>query len=118
MILDLIALGKRIQAVRKKKGLSQNELSELIDKTPTYLSYIENGTKCVSLDTFVDIVNSLNTTADDLLKDSLENTVVITNGRFTELLSDCTAYEQRVLLEIAASAKASLRSNKSYFQRH
>lgn len=41
MALNYILLGKRIQTIRKKKGLSQAKLSEIIDKTPTYVSYIE-----------------------------------------------------------------------------
>ncbi len=115
MTLDIEALGRRIKAVRKRRGLSQNNLSELIDKSPTYLSYVESGTKCMSLDAFVDIVNALNTTADDLLKDSLENIAIVTVNGFSSVLADCDSYEQRVLIDLIISAKEILRSNKDYF---
>lgn len=114
MPLNIKALGRRIHFTRKKKGLSQNDLSEMIEKTPAYLSYIEGGTKCMSLDTFVDLVNALNTTADDLLRDSLNNTLIVIHSSFSELLSDCTPYEQRVLLDTAMAVKETLRSNKNY----
>ena len=113
MPLNIHALGRRIKVNRKKRGLSQNTLSEMINKSPTYLSYIEGGVKSMSLETFVDLVNALNTTADNLLQDSLENTVVIVHSSFSELLSDCSSYEQQVLLEISAAAKDTLRSHKS-----
>lgn len=115
MTLNIYALGQQIQIIRKKKGLSQNALSEMVDKSPTYLSYIETGSKRMSMDTFVDIVNALNTTADELLKDSLKNTTFITNTGFAVILDDCTAYEQRVLYDLLASCKQILRTNKSSF---
>ena len=37
-------IGSRIKELRKKKGLSQEELSEKADITPNYLSRIERGT--------------------------------------------------------------------------
>ena len=41
MPLNNFALGKNIRHFRKKRGLSQSYLSELIDRSPTYLSYVE-----------------------------------------------------------------------------
>lgn len=108
------ALGKRIHSLRRRRGISQSKLSEIIDKTPSYISYIETGVKSMSIDTFVDIVNALNTTSDDLLRDSLENTAVITSSSFSELISDCTDYEQKVMLDIATAVKQALRENKVF----
>ena len=117
MPLDIEALGNRVQQIRKKRGLSQNNLSEMIDKSPTYLSYIESGIKCMSLDTFIDLTNALNVTADDLLKDSLENISIVTNSGFASVLADCNSYEQRVLYDLVVVAKHVLRSNASFFPR-
>ncbi len=122
MPLNIFALGKTIRHIRKKRGLSQSRLSELIDKSPTYLSYIESGLRCISLDTLVDLANALNVTADSLLKDSLHKTATILSNEFAAVLGDCTIYEQKVLLDVLIAAKASIRSNKSLFlksnQRH
>ena len=71
----------------------------------------------MSLDTFVDLVNALNTKADDLLRDSLDNTVIIIHNSFSELLSDCTKYEERVLLDTAIAVKEALRTNRNYLYR-
>lgn len=36
-------IGKRIKEIRKKRGLSQEKLSELVDIEQNTLSYIETG---------------------------------------------------------------------------
>jgi hypothetical protein len=65
----------------------------------------------MSLETFVLLANALNVSADELLTDSLENTINVTNHEFAVLLSDCNNCEKRILLEIATAAKKSIRDN-------
>ena len=55
MALNKQAIGKHIRELRKKRNMSQDKLSELIDKSPTYMSYIECGAKNMNLETFVRI---------------------------------------------------------------
>ena len=117
MPLNIFALGRRIHQVRKKRGYSQTVLADKVHISTTFLSYIESGSKAMSLDTFVDLVNMLNTTADDLLRDSLNNTTVVSNNTLTELMSDCSTYEERVLIEVLISTKQSLRDNRSFINR-
>ena len=116
MALNYISIGNKIKVIRKKKGLSQSKLSEMIDRSPTYISYIESGIKSMSLDTFVLLANALNVTADELLVDSLENTIKVSNHEFTTLLADCNEYERRVLLDITATTKKALRENICYMR--
>ncbi len=113
-MFDNHALGNRIRIYRKKRGLSQSKLSELIDKSPTYLSFLENGNKCMSLDTFVDLANTLNVSADDLLIDSLDGIREVTNKACAIILADCEPYEQKILLELLQSAKEAIREHKDY----
>ena len=44
-------LGKRIQNIRKSKGLTQEKLAELINIEPPSLSYLETGKYAPSIDT-------------------------------------------------------------------
>ena len=118
MTINHISLGQRIRLMRKKKGLTQLHLSELVGLSPTYISYIESGYKSMSLATFIDIANALNVTADELLVDSLENTVKVSNHELAALLSDCSEYEKRILLGVASATKKSLRENRSQFHSH
>ncbi len=114
MTLNFIELGKRIKAIRKKKGISQAKLAELTNISPTHMSYVESGIKCMSLSTFVKIANVLNTTADELLRDSLDNTIKVSNHDFATIVSDCSEYEMRILLDTAKAVKESLRENRSW----
>lgn len=111
MALNFVQIGRRIGEIRKHRGLSQQKLSEMIKRSPTYVSYIEGGLKCMSLDTFVSIANALQVSADELLKDSIENTIKVSNHEFAEVIADCSEYEKRILLAIVKSAKEAMREN-------
>ena len=71
MTINYSLIGNRIKAARKAKGLSQSELSELIDRSVGYMSYIETGRKKPSLETLIQIANALDVTIDELLSDNL-----------------------------------------------
>ena len=116
MAVNYISSGERIKLARKRRGLSQNVLAEAIDRSNAYVSYIESGVKGMSLDTFLKICNTLNATADEILADNLVNTVKVSNHEFASLLSDCSEYEKKVLLDVITATKASLRCNRSYFR--
>ena len=117
MALNLISTGEIIRKMRKKRDLSQEQLAEKVNITPTYVSLIENGYKCMSLELFVAIANALNISADELLVESLVNTVKVSNHEFSTLLDDCSEYEKRILRDVLSSTKESLRSNKHLYRR-
>ena len=108
MAINFVQIGKHIGEIRKRRGLSQQKLSEIIDKSPTYVSYIEGGLKCMSLDTFVSIANALQVSADELLKDNIK----VANHEFASLIADCSEYEKRVLLSMLKTAKTAMRENR------
>ena len=45
--------GERIEAARKKKGLTQEELAERVSVSQSMINHIENGNKKPSLETAV-----------------------------------------------------------------
>lgn len=45
MYLNYQTIGKRIRLLRKQQHLSQLTLAEMVDKSPTYISLVENGQK-------------------------------------------------------------------------
>lgn len=116
MTLNYDAIGRRIKAARKRSGLTQLALSEAIDRSVSYLSYIENGQKSLSLTTLVRIANALDITADELLMDNLENTITISSHAFASVLADCSDYEKRVLLDTVTAVKCSLQNNRIHFR--
>ena len=55
--MNLQVVGHRIKMARESKNLSQEDLAELVDLSPTHISVIERGVKVTRLDTFVAIAN-------------------------------------------------------------
>lgn len=71
MELDYKAIGKRIKIARIRADLTQEQLSEIVEISPTHLSNIETGTTRVSLNAITSVANALGVTSDDLLCDSI-----------------------------------------------
>ena len=117
MRLNYRAIGHRIMIIRKRHHISQLDFSELIDKSPTYVSYIENGKKSMSLDTFVQIANALDIPADILLAEQLTGSVMAASQEITMLLTDCSDYERMVITDTVKAMKISLRDHKSILTR-
>ena len=67
--MDQVAIGARIKAARERVHLTQEQLAEIIDISPTHMSVIERGLKTPKLDTFVRIANALGVSTDALLQD-------------------------------------------------
>ena len=67
--MDQVAIGARIKAARERVHLTQEQLAEIIDISPTHMSVIERGVKTPKLDTFVCIANALGVSTDALLQD-------------------------------------------------
>ena len=112
MDLDYTAIGMRIRDARKRSRLSQATLSELVDLSPSYISYIENGVKGMSLETFVMIANALGVTADRLLMEQLDEKNDITSSQVAALLADCSAFEDGVIIDTIKALKHSMRERR------
>ena len=52
-------LGARIKNIRNKKGLTQEQLSEIMEINPKYLSSIERGKENPTLNTLIKLSESL-----------------------------------------------------------
>ena len=111
MKLNYQNIGRRIKLFRKRRGLTQNELAEVIGKSPVYISYLESGVKGLSLETFVDIANALHSSADALLTGNLHSARSQASEEFKDLLGDCTLKERRIILDSAHAIKAIIREH-------
>lgn len=109
MELDYQAIGIRIRRLRKEQGLTQQRLAELSSQEPSNISHIERGATKLSLPTIVNIANSLNVTVDDLLCDSLEFSKATFEREISEILSDCTHQELRIISGTMRELKDNLR---------
>ena len=55
----LKVVGDNIRQARLDRGLTQEALSDKIDKTPNFISIIERGESGISLSSIIDICNAL-----------------------------------------------------------
>lgn len=69
-------LGRRINQLRKSKGITSERLSEICEVNPTHMRKIESGGSYPSLPLFLKICNALETSSDFLLGEMLDNPVM------------------------------------------
>ena len=112
MSLNYHVMGQRIRNYRQQRNLSQNSVAEKIDKSATYISYIEGGIKHPSLETLVDLANLLGVTTDLLLGENLEHTRLVREMEYQLILHDCNDQERRFLVEATKALKGILRSDE------
>jgi transcriptional regulator with XRE-family HTH domain len=63
-------LGKSLKAQRKSRGLTQEELAELCDFDPTYISLLERGKRNPAFLTLVKIARNLGCRVADIVKNA------------------------------------------------
>lgn len=109
--MNYIALGKEIRDLRRKRGLTQEQLAELADLSTPYVSHLERGTKKASLAVLVRLAESLGVTVDQLLTGNQVTDKAAYYSEVHELLEDCSVRERAVLTEIVSAAKRSIRTH-------
>ena len=73
--MDYVGLGKRIRTQRKMLDMTQEELAAAIDVSTSFIGHIERGTRKLSVDTLVKLADALKISCDQLLQDSMDQTV-------------------------------------------
>ncbi|MBR6096278.1 MAG: helix-turn-helix transcriptional regulator [Oscillospiraceae bacterium] len=71
--MDARLIGRRVQTLRRARGLTQEQLSQMVELSPNYLSNIETGLKTPKLETLVRLMNALQCDANALLADVVDN---------------------------------------------
>lgn len=104
-------LGESIKRKRKKTGLTQEEIAEKVNLSPTHISNIETGKTKVSLQALIAICNVLNCLVDELLLESVDESRYIYELKFHEYLKSCTASELKIILDVVCVLKTSLKQN-------
>lgn len=113
MAIDYKDIGQRIKAKRIENGLTQEQLSEMVDIGPSHMSHIESGSTVPSFEVFVSIINALDCSADELLCREVAAAKPLLNSWLSEIIADCDSTEIKILSDIVISAKQTLRKNKT-----
>lgn len=103
-------VGKRLRAIRKKRGYTQERLAEMADISPQHCSGIETGGAKVSLPALVQLCKALDATVDEVLYDSVP--AAAKSGLMKEVeavFSDATPDELYLMLVQAKNIKEAVR---------
>lgn len=109
--LDYVLLGKRIKHYRTKAHLTQEALAEKIDAATSTIAHAERGSSKPSLPLLIKIANALEITLDQLICDSLPAAGSYLEKDIADLLYDCSPEEKRIIRDIIAVTKTTLRKN-------
>lgn len=108
--LNYKLVGQRIRAMRKKRGMTQEQLAELAEISPQHCSGIETGAAKVSLPALIKIANVLEASMDELLMDSVSAAAKPEMMKEVEaVFADATADEMYLMLSQAKNIKETVR---------
>jgi transcriptional regulator with XRE-family HTH domain len=109
MQIDYKDIGARIRAERKKQNISQEKLAEMVEVGVTHISHIETGNTKLSIKAFIAIINALNLSTDELLRNHIKKAKHIFEGELATIIQDCSDEEARIITDTALALKISLR---------
>lgn len=98
--MDTSSIGKRIRKFREHKGWRQEDFAEKIGLSVTYTGMIERGEKVPKLETFIQIANVLEVSADQLLADVLTTGYDIKSSALTEEIAKLTPKERERVYKV------------------
>ena len=107
-MLNYAEIGQRIRALRKKQGLSQEQLAERVWISTTHMSHIETGTTKLSLPVLVDLADALGVGTDDILSIRTGNDKKEAIDNIYSLLASCDNRQAKIIEEIIISTKAAM----------
>lgn len=92
--IDYTAVGRKIREQRKKLKITQEQLAEMCEVSPSYIGHIERGSRNLSMNMAVQLCSVLGIGLDYLFLDSAENSNEITNC-ITSALSACSDEQKK-----------------------
>lgn len=107
--MDYEKIGMRVRLFRRKKGLSQEQLAELVDISVPHMSHIETGNTKLSLPVFVALAEALGVRADELLYDPVQEHDSVRRD-LTGILDACSPEQARCIADIAKAVKTAMDS--------
>lgn len=103
MIVDYVAIGRKIKNKRKNKGLTQERIAEQLDISISFVSRIERGAVKVSLETLVKIANCLDELPTYFLDGSVKKNGLYLKAELAEIVVDFIPEKMKLLVDIAKS---------------
>lgn len=98
--MDKVILGNRLREIRIQKRYTQQALAKKADIGVVYLGEIERGLKMPSLGVFIKIIESLEVSADYVLRDELSSGSAYIFNEITEKLKPLSPKQRKTITDI------------------
>lgn len=105
MAINYVMLGEQVRKLRKKLGLSQEQLAEACDISTSFLGHIERGTRKMSLETLIALAEVLRVTPDTLLQGQIPVNEKTLGAFLNSLVFDSEEQKDRFYRSVQALAK-------------
>ncbi len=103
---SLLLIGKRIYEIRKKLGLTQEELAERADLTPQFISFAESGKRAMRVDNIVKLAGALHVSVDYLLTgDQVDKDLLFFSDKLRNLTASQLAQVETIVDACVALAE-------------
>ena len=112
MKTDYVLIGERIKFWWQQRGLTQEQLAEMVELTPGFISLIETGKKRASLEILLSLCCALNITLNDLLVGNQIIQETDYNTEFSELTVKLNESERHIVFEITKAVCKTIYRNR------
>ena len=109
--VDWCTIGNRIADMRLSRGLTQLQLAELTGLSRVYVGYLEQGKRCGSILTYLDIVSVLGYSLNDLVGGNYPGPDQELLSELSLALMDCSGDEKESILRIFREILKLIRRN-------
>lgn len=106
------SIGRNIRKYRTEHKLKQDELAEKAGLSSNYIGMVERGEKIPSLESLINILNSLEISADMVLCDVLSSGYRTKNSLLLEQIATLSKEDQRTVYAVIESLVANLRTSR------
>ncbi len=107
-MIDYKAIGRRISLYRKKKGLTQAALSEMLGVSESYISQVERGITKISLSRLDEISEVLSTDIALLISDNVVLPDMSVNSEVFEIIKNWDKEKTDFLIKLLLCADKQL----------
>lgn len=102
---ETTALGEAIRRERKNKGITQEELAEMLGVTPTHVKHIESGHRKPSVEILFLMADILNLSLDAILFPKNATQKISTRGKLDRILDGFDEASLKTILTVAEALR-------------
>ncbi|MCL2442631.1 MAG: helix-turn-helix domain-containing protein [Treponema sp.] len=107
----LVVMGKSLQTIRKRRGLSQKELGEKIGMTREAVASYESGRSHLMVTTMLDIAAALRVSINEFLKLECQNTEITITRRWAKRMEIIESLTESVKKHILRTLDDVIKAN-------